>query len=228
MAWKAAVRGERRADPMWFTFSALAIGFATILAAVWGDMNFWYNTQPFLDLKSLLTYNNLNPATTKGQRSMDAGIVYFSKGTHLDGKKAMAFKNLDTYCVAPIVNEGMTMYDFWAVGTNCCAEDAADFRCGDYKNKHAGAGVRMLSDDQRPFYRLAVQQAESQYDLKAPHPLFFYYVQDPIVEEQDYQNRAFKSYLQGVFAHFAFNLCCVVLAIYAFSNIGTKWSSNVP
>ena len=64
----------------------------------------------------------------------------------------MAFKNVDTYCVAPVsVLQGpqfncrcaerrlsapggvvlpLETYDFWAIGMDCCSVNAADFHCG--------------------------------------------------------------------------------------------------
>eukprot|EP00971_Amphidinium_carterae_P179620 3562419-Amphidinium_carterae.1 len=38
-----------------------------------GDMNFWYNMQPFYDVENLNTYPSVNPAREKGQQLMDAG-----------------------------------------------------------------------------------------------------------------------------------------------------------
>ena len=72
---------------------------------------------------------------------MDAGMVTFAAKSGgeggdyitIDETKASAFKNLDLYCVAPIVNSGMAnlpetqrsgySYDFWAIGLNCKISD---------------------------------------------------------------------------------------------------------
>jgi len=213
---------KRDRDPMWYTFATLALFVACILAATFGDMNFWYNMQPFYDIENLNTYPSVNPAREKGQQLMDAGRVYFSDGTGLDMKKAMGFKNLDLYCVAPIVHgeEQLASYDFWAVGLNCCSGVSSDFRCGEFNNPHARSGLRLMRDDQRPFFRLAVQQAEAAYNIKATHPLFFYWMQDPVAEMNSYRDDGFKYYLLGIFTHFAFNLFCVVCAVVGFSKIG--------
>eukprot|EP00929_Paragymnodinium_shiwhaense_P122286 TRINITY_DN94932_c0_g1_i1.p1 TRINITY_DN94932_c0_g1~~TRINITY_DN94932_c0_g1_i1.p1 ORF type:complete len:313 (+),score=76.10 TRINITY_DN94932_c0_g1_i1:182-1120(+) len=213
---------QKQLDPMWYTFSTIALFVAVTLAAICGDMNFWFNMQPFFDIENLNTYPSVNPAREKGQQLMDAGRVYFAEGTALDMRKAMGFKNLDLYCVAPIVNgqQQLASYDFWAVGINCCSGVSSDFRCGEFNNPQARSGLRLMRDDQRPFYRLAVQQAEAAYNIKATHPLFFYWMQDPVAQMNMYRDDGFKYYLLGIFTHFAFNLFCVICAVVGFSKIG--------
>jgi len=219
MAWRAK---QRDRDPLWYTYAALAFFIAVCLATTLGDMNFCYNMQPFYDIENLNTYPSVNPARERGQQLMDAGRVYFADGTGLDMKKAMGFKNLDLYCVAPIVSgtQQLASYDFWAVGINCCSGVSSDFRCGEFNNPHARSGLRLMRDDQRPFFRLAVQQAEAAYNIKSTHPLFFYWMQDPVSEMNSYRDDGFKYYLLGVFTYFAFNLLCVLAATVGFSKIG--------
>mmetsp|Transcript_62514 Transcript_62514/g.140999 ORF Transcript_62514/g.140999 Transcript_62514/m.140999 type:complete len:320 (-) Transcript_62514:95-1054(-) len=213
---------QRERDPMWYTFATFALFLAVLLGTMFGDMNFWFNMQPFYDVENLNTYPSVNPAREKGQQLMDAGRVYFASGTGLDMSKAMGFKNQDLFCVAPIVHGGeqLASYDFWAVGMNCCSGVSADFRCGEFNNPHARSGLRLMRDDQRPFFRLAVQQAEAAYNIKSTHPLFFYWMQDPVAEMNSYRDDGFKYYLLGIFTHFAFNLFCVVCAVVAFSKVG--------
>eukprot|EP00397_Hematodinium_sp_SG-2012_P028135 GEMP01029605.1.p1 GENE.GEMP01029605.1~~GEMP01029605.1.p1 ORF type:complete len:288 (+),score=58.53 GEMP01029605.1:274-1137(+) len=220
LAYRAKKQLDR--DPMWYTTSAILLACAVFLATLFGDMNFWTNMQPYYDIDNLNNYPSVDPSTEKGQQLMDAGRVYFSDGATLDLKKAMGFKNLDLYCVAPIIkgDQQLATYDFWAVGLNCCSGVSSDFRCGEYNNPHARSGLRLMRDDQRPFFRLAVQQAEAAYAVKATHPLFFYWMQDPVAEMNSYREDGFRYYLIGIFSHFAFNLFAVVVTCVGMSHIG--------
>eukprot|EP00929_Paragymnodinium_shiwhaense_P084662 TRINITY_DN4528_c0_g2_i1.p1 TRINITY_DN4528_c0_g2~~TRINITY_DN4528_c0_g2_i1.p1 ORF type:complete len:303 (-),score=48.68 TRINITY_DN4528_c0_g2_i1:147-1055(-) len=213
---------QRNQDPMWYTFATIVLVIAVTAGMLAGDMNFWYNMQPFYDIENLNTYPSVNPSREKGQQLMDAGRVYFSEGTALDMRKAMGFKNLDLYCVAPIVSgqQQLASYDFWAVGVNCCSGVSSDFRCGEFNNPQARSGLRLMRDDQRPFFRLAVQQAEAAYNIKATHPLFFYWMQDPVAQMNIYRDEGFKFFLLGIFTHFAFNLFLVIAAVVGFSKLG--------
>lgn len=57
-----------------------------------------------------------------------------------------------------------------------------NFTCGDVFNKRAYAGMRLLDSDRRPYYRLAVQEAEAQFGIRADRPMFFEWRYDPVSE----------------------------------------------
>jgi len=221
VAVRARAAGDSSREPTWLVFIFVTSFVAWVLALMLGNNNFWHNMQPFFDVLNLSTYPSVNTAQTRGQQLMDAGRIIFTPGTHLDTSKAMGFKNLDTYCVAPItsVDSPVSSYDYWAVGRNCCNGQAADFHCGDYTNPNARAGLRLMSDDDRAFYRLAVQQAESTFNIRAVHPLFFHFVQDPDAELYSHQGDGYRTFLLGMFGHFAFQLSLVVLAVWCFTGM---------
>jgi hypothetical protein len=221
-AWKNQCHGSAERDPTWFIFLFITCLVAWLLGIAAGDANFWTNMQPYYDIINLNTYPSVDPSKMRGQQLMDAGRIIFSEGSQLDLKKSMGFKNLDTYCVAPVGkgNDPLATYDFWAVGLNCCSGNSADFHCGEFNNPKASAGLRLMNDGQRAFYRLAVQQAEAAYNIKAVHPLFFHWMQDPIAEMNAYQDDGLKYFLLGMFAHFAGQLFLVVIATIALSKMG--------
>lgn len=219
LAFKAKARDS---DPMWFTFSALAFFIATLLAAIFGDLNYWMNMQPFYDLDNLNSYFGVNPATAKGQEKMDAGRIVFKEGTELDLRKSIGFKNENLYCVTPITHgmDQLASYDFWAVGINCC-QAVGDFKCGEVGNPHAHAALRSMRDEDRPLYRLAVQMAEAEYNIKATHPLFFHWMQAPSAAINRYRDDGFRYFGLGCACHFLFNAVCVTAAVCGFSRIRT-------
>mmetsp|Transcript_58473 Transcript_58473/g.128198 ORF Transcript_58473/g.128198 Transcript_58473/m.128198 type:complete len:299 (+) Transcript_58473:117-1013(+) len=212
-AWNYASAGR---GSTWWNYAAMASFVAVFVGMVVGDMNFWGNMQPFYDIEKLNTYPNVNPGIDRGGQRMDAGRIYFSVGTKLNTSLAMGFKNFDTFCVAPIVNVGVpepSTYDFWAVGLNCCSVGA--FRCPESRNPNVRAGLRLMRDDQRMFFRLAVQQAESEYGIRSAHPLFFYWLQDPVAEVNKYRDLGFRYYLLGIFSFFCFNSFAILVRVIA-------------
>jgi len=220
------VDGDVRShSPTWLVFLAVTCLVAWLLGVIAGDVNYFNHMEPYYDVSNLNTYPNVDPSVMRGQQLMDAGRIMFSPGTTLDLSRSMGFKNLDLYCVAPIVagsdTKHISSYDFWAVGTNCCSGSRADFHCGEFNNPRAAAGLRLMRDDQRAFFRLAVQQAEAAYNIKAHHPLFFHWMKDPIAEVTAYMDEGYKYFLLGIFTHFIFQLFLVACACLVFSKMGT-------
>lgn len=238
LAYEAATKED--SDARWFIFLAVTCFIAWAMGVILGDVNFFYNLEPYYEVSQLNTYPNVDPANTPGQQVMDAGRVTFTKGSTVDLAKPMWFRNLDTYCVVPIVNPSAAAattkspdkdrqqpenYDFWAVGLNCCssgknkqAGGMVDFTCGEWSNPQASSGLRVMREDHRAFYRLAVQQAEATYGIRANHPMFFFWLQDPQVEFDHHMAEGLKYYLFGVFTFFCFMLSLVILAVVLFSS----------
>eukprot|EP00928_Gymnodinium_smaydae_P071564 TRINITY_DN55111_c0_g1_i1.p1 TRINITY_DN55111_c0_g1~~TRINITY_DN55111_c0_g1_i1.p1 ORF type:complete len:306 (-),score=40.46 TRINITY_DN55111_c0_g1_i1:110-1027(-) len=207
-------------EPNWYIFLFVSCLIAWISALCVGSYNFAHNMQPYYDVMNLNVYPSVDPASFKGQQLMDAGRIIFTPESKLDLQKSMGFRNLDVYCVAPVSSSGnQSVYDFWAVGINCCSGHTADFACGEFNNPMAHSGLRLMRDDLRPYFRLAVQQAEAAYNIKSRHPVFLYWMQDPISEINAYQDAGFRSYLFGVFLFFSLQLFFVVLAVIIFSRM---------
>lgn len=224
-------RGSTDYQPTWLIFLSLTSLVAVVLGPMLGNTNFWQNMSPYYDLRNLNEYNYVDPTRMRGQQMMDAGRVDFLSGAMLDLRNAYAFQNLVTYCVAPITMYNpsiggptpLNSYDFWAVGTNCCGGNSTqtvDFKCGAYRSTTARQGLRLMSDDERAFFRLAVQQAESAHMIQATHPLFFYWTEDAGAQMNGYVEDAFKVFAESMIGFFAVQLCLVMALSYVLSKLG--------
>lgn len=214
-------------EPTWVVFLAISLIAAVCMAVLLGCINFPVYLKPYLDLDGLAHYYAVDPSISTSVELADAGRVEFNESAVLDLRRSMGFKNLDTYCVAPIsirrtdgTLPSLSEYDFWAVGLDCCSGNTADYHCGEYANPSAHGGLRLIDEDQQAFFELAVDQAAATYQLKASSkPLFFYWVEDATAEMNSFRDHGIKYYLIGVMAHFAWQMLCVFLAAMGFARL---------
>lgn len=224
-----AVRYRRSSpEPTWYSYASLMFGIAIITGCSLGTSNFEHYMRPFYEIQDLKVIHQLATGVERGQNFMDAGVVYFSHGSHFDGMRSWHFKHRTLYCVAPIItnSSGPTTqtYDFWAVGKDCCSLGSSDFRCGAWSNPSARSGIRILSQEDTPFYRLAVQQAETLYGIVAAHPLFFEWAEDPLMEVNHWNAQAFKNFLFLTALALVVSLLTLTLATCKFAWIGRAGS----
>mmetsp|Transcript_527 Transcript_527/g.1766 ORF Transcript_527/g.1766 Transcript_527/m.1766 type:complete len:269 (+) Transcript_527:1-807(+) len=230
IAYAAVVARRADPEPTWLTYAALVFGFAALSGTSCGLVNFHRYTRPFYAIQDLKVVHQLDASRELGQNLMDAGIVYFANGNHLDSKRSWHFKDRTLYCVAPITMRGAApetqSYDFWAVGEDCCSTSASDFRCGqDWGSLNARAGIRVLDADDVVNYRLAVQQAETLYGIVAAHPIFFTWSKDPLYEVESWNEHAIKNFVYMVTLAFVVSLSAMILATCRFAWIGRAASA---
>jgi hypothetical protein len=210
--------------PTWYAFIFITGFIGVVLGALLGNSNFWHNMKAYYELQNLNDYSLVDPTRMKGQQMMDAGRVQFLVNSTVDTRRAYAFQNVETYCVAPITVESSALgsptplfsYDFWAVGMNCCSGDATtanpmavNFSCGPVGDLSAHEGVRWMKDSERGFLRLAVQQAESAHKITAIHPLFFHWTANAVEDVYNYKATGYKWFAEGMVIFFVVQVCLV-------------------
>jgi TM2 domain-containing membrane protein YozV len=190
LTWYLVVKTMRRYNvglidfPLWYIFMAASATVA-YAAAMWlGRVNYYNNTVAFEAINSLAFVSGVDPSQPSA-RYLDIGSVVFVPTSAVGVSQFVGFKNGDVYCVAPIINNATSTsktastpvsYDYWAIGLNCCS--GGSFKCGEYNNPKAHSGMRLMKEEQRAFYQLAVQEAVATYSLTVNTPMFFYWIQD--------------------------------------------------
>mmetsp|Transcript_113915 Transcript_113915/g.318235 ORF Transcript_113915/g.318235 Transcript_113915/m.318235 type:complete len:318 (+) Transcript_113915:121-1074(+) len=217
----AAFTWRRRggADAGWQVLLGAGAFVAWVLALSSGSVN-RKALQLFYDMTSMATYVDIDPDAS-GVNLMDAGRILFEPGSYVDRARAVGFRSSKTYCVAPIASRrgagAATHHDFWAAGVDCCAGTGENFTCGDVFNKRAYAGMRLLDSDRRPYYRLAVQEAEAQFGIRADRPMFFEWRYDPVSEVASVWDRVGHRVLMQVLGFSVVQFFVVAACSVAFS-----------
>jgi len=211
----SSAKDPKNGDPRILSLLFFLCMAAWVVAWCLGDHIFVKFTQPFYDVNNLNSYPSVNPLKFEGSQLMDAGVIEFELGAKLDMTKSIGFKNDNVYCVAPITMtnaaKDTTKFDFWAVGINCCSAHTPNFQCGEYNMPNVHKGLRLMDDEERPFFRLAVKQAEATYNIEANHPVFLHWMTDPAAEVEAYQDDAFSHFVSSTFGCFGI-LCVGVMA----------------
>lgn len=207
----------------WELFLCFACVAAVLAGIVVGDFNYFYNTEPYYSLLGLDYEPDVNPSLS-GVAHMDTGRFLFTNGSKLDLSRAMSLRMRDVYCVAPVIWDSPKVganpsYDYWAVGMNCCSptQPQADFNCGEARSVAASAGMRLMDDGSRPWYRMAVQEAEAAYDIAAAHPIFLHWVQDPLAEANGRSERGMRLLIESFFSFLAAMAFVTVVALLCLS-----------
>jgi hypothetical protein len=107
-------------------------------------------------------------------------------------------------------------YDFWAIGLNCCSAHAPDFQCGEFDNINAHSGLRLMRDDLRGYFKLAVEEATAAYNIQAVHPVFMYWMESPEIEVQNYKEEGDQAFIAGVTAYVIFQCLLTIIAMNKF------------
>jgi hypothetical protein len=209
--------------PTWYLYIAATCLVAFLLGAADGEYTYGHFMQPYYDFLNLAVYTDLDTNEFVGQQLMDAGRINFKNGTMLELSHSMGFRNTDMFCVAPIVTKNSPFkensHDFWAVGKNCCSGAQADFHCKGFSDPHSTGALRLINHWDRPFYRLAVQQAEATYKISATHPLFFEWVHNADTAMDSYARNGYTSFITGVCANFLLQAFLTGAATLAFSKL---------
>jgi len=229
--------------PSWYIFCFLTSLFMLLAGILIG--NYIYSTycQPSYQVAELTTYHDVDASKLRGAQMMDAGTIAFTSGTKLDLTKAMMFHDRSSYCVAPLIVGDLPpqSYDFWVVGKGCCSlpvggyPNGYNYHCGSWNNLEGAFVNRLMNDEDRPYYRMAVQQAEGAFKINAVHPLFFVWPHSSssssslrngtatAATSNDYGSNQGSVYFQAaVFGMFIVQLFLVVVATMAFSTLGNS------
>eukprot|EP00435_Cladocopium_sp_Y103_P018052 s3075_g4.t1 len=105
----------------------------------------------------------------------------------------------------------------WDEDWDCCSLTSSDFRCGAWGHPHADRAIRVLADQDMPFYRLAVQQAETLYGVVAANPVFFKWSEDPEAEVATWFAQAMRNFSFDLTVAFMVSLLALSGAVYRFS-----------
>jgi hypothetical protein len=225
-----------------FISLAICCWLATIFSSINGDKTFWGYMFNYFNYQDLAEYINIDPNYDQGQSYMDIGQIYFKESTYIATNKAIAFQNNGIYCAAPIVRQPIEnqagdnavelqgelitppsgTFDFWAVGTNCCDQTGENFKCGSVGHPQARSGIRMLRDDIRPFFFMAVQEWQGKLGLMAKHPLFFYWTVDPLFEVGQYKMKADERYNMHLLLFIFWNIIISGAVSFTLQKAGIK------
>mmetsp|Transcript_38897 Transcript_38897/g.82810 ORF Transcript_38897/g.82810 Transcript_38897/m.82810 type:complete len:336 (+) Transcript_38897:172-1179(+) len=214
---------QERSEPSWFLFVAICCAIAWIAAMILGGINYSSNMRPYYDYNAMSVARNIDPGDIPGAHYLDVSRISFREGAKVREDLSLGFKDGSTYCVAPITmgdTAKYASYDFWAVGVDCCVPDRAgpQFWCGgNIGDPETHGGLRWLSDAEIPKYRLAIEQTQAEYHLKASSPILFSWTKDPVAEVDERWFAGRQYFVTSVVVYGILQILCVGAATYVYA-----------
>lgn len=214
----------------WSKFLAQAFLLAWLAATVAGGMNYSSNMSKYYQITNLNAYVQVDP-TKPGAATADAGMLVFAPGTRLELSKAMSVRVGQTFCVAPLslpnVSSNVSVsYDYWAVGVECCSSTQPQVinECPGSPSSRAfsSGALRLLDTTNRPYFRMAVQQAEATYKIDAKTPIFLLFTEDPFAAVNLYRDTGIKTYWKGIGVFGVLMVFLVLTATLCFASLASK------
>lgn len=216
-------------DDSWFLYLGVTVLLSSILGLVVGEIVFSGYTQNYYTLRLLHTYDKIDPVA-EGKAYLDAGAVEFANKSFVDITRAVGYKDGNVWCVAPIKldNEAVANHDFWAVGVNCCTGFPGDFNCFENEQARSSAhgGLRIVNDEDIPFYKLAVMQDNGEFKdnseflkdgrMNSVNPLFFTWTKDPVKKIDSMWHDAVWTYATSLAVFFLIETTAVFYFAYVY------------
>jgi len=182
---------------------------AVVFGIVFGALNFDHHMYPFYSYAYHTEYANVLPSEGAAAHA-DAGKIIWSASARVDHTRAVGFKGLHTYCVAPVLDDSdMSRIGFWAAGFDCCGARGS-FWCDEAGHPMAYAAVpfkepQILGLDHDGF-RKAIKLAEASFNIHAEkEPLLVKWVTNPVQYEWQMLYLGVSTYV----------LCCMAALICA-------------
>lgn len=221
--WLLYQSRQKGQDPMWYGYTCVTFTLAVGLGIYCGNWNYESNLWYSFKYNSMESYPSIDVGKELAVNVLDAGRVYFASTAKIDRSQSWHFKDGTLYCVAPIISSaGMKTktLDFWAVGTDCCSDEASDFRCGEFTNMNARSGLRLLDESKLKMYRLAVEQATQMFKIHSTNPLFFEWTQDPLEDVQKFEIAGWQSFQLAVVFSLVASVVVTMAATLRFAYLG--------
>jgi len=164
--------------PTWSLMCSIVFG------VVIGGLNFDHHMYPFYSYAFHTSYSNVLPSEGAAAHA-DAGKIIWAASARIDQTKAVGFKGVHTYCVAPVLDDSdMSKIGFWAAGLDCCGARGS-FWC-DEANKTTAFGAVPLKEsmilgiDHEGFHK-AIKLAEASFNIHAEKdPLLVRWLVNPV------------------------------------------------
>jgi hypothetical protein len=205
-------------DDTWFLFLFAAIAISCLLGIAVGEVIYSGYTQPYYTLFELHSYTGIDPVA-EGKAYLDAGAINFKQDSYVDISHAVGYKDGNVYCVAPIKlgKDQVANKDFFAVGVNCCDGFPGNFNCFEKRAENfAHGGLRIIDNDNIPFFKLAAMQAGAEWGKNSPNPLFFTWMRDPAKRITQYYSDGAWTYGTTLAAFLFFEAAAVGLMAYLY------------